>query len=90
MRCLQFQHLETLFRRFPRTCLFTWVQAVAGDVGSLQPLGELVGEEHVAQLTVAVRGEELPAVFAGAQVFVHLQSLNTTHINKFMNTASPE
>lgn len=64
------------------------MHAVAGDVGSLQPLGELVGEEHVAQFTVAVGVEELPAVPAGAQVSVRRQSLNTTHI--CINTGSPE
>lgn len=53
------------------------MDAVAGDVGSFQPLGELVGEEHVTQFTVAVGVEELPAVPAGAQVSVCLQSLNT-------------
>lgn len=57
----------------------TWMDAVAGDIGSFQPLGELVGEEHVTQFTVAVGLEELPAVPAGAQVSVHRQSLNTQH-----------
>lgn len=56
----------------------TWVHAVAGDVAPCQPLGELVGEEHVAQFAVAVGLEELPAEPARAQVSVHRQSLNTT------------
>lgn len=54
------------------------MHAVAGDVGSFQPLGELVGEEHITQFTVAVGLEELPAEPAGAQVSVLRQSLNTT------------
>ncbi len=58
--------------------LLTWMDAVAGDVGSSEPLGELVGEEHVAQFAAAVRLEELPAVAAGAQVSVHRQSLNAS------------
>lgn len=56
---------------------FTWVDTVAGHVGPFQPLGELVGEEHVTQFAVAVGLEELPAVPARAQVFVHRQSLRT-------------
>lgn len=56
----------------------TWVQAVAGDVGPSEPLGELVGEEHVTQFAVAVGLEELPAEPAGAQVSVRRQSLDTT------------
>lgn len=61
----------------------TWVHAVTGDLGALQPLGELVCEEHVAQFAVTVRLEELPAVLARPQVFVHRQSLNTTqHITQ--------
>lgn len=55
----------------------TWVDAVAGDVASFQSLGELVGEEHVAQFAAAISLKELPAVPAGPQVFVHRQSLNT-------------
>lgn len=54
------------------------MHAVAGDVTARQPLGELVGEEHVAQFAVAVGLEELPAVPARSQVSVGRQSLNTT------------
>lgn len=56
---------------------FTWVQAVAGDVGPSQPLGELMGEEYITQFAVAVGLEKLPAEPAGAQVSVRHQSLNT-------------
>lgn len=37
----------------------TRMEAVAGDVGALQPLGEFVGEEDVAQFAVAVLLEDL-------------------------------
>lgn len=56
---------------------FTWVQAVAGDIGPSQPLGELMGEEYITQFAVAVGLEKLPAEPAGAQVPVCHQSLNT-------------
>lgn len=62
------------------------MDAVAGDVGSFQPLGELMCEEDVAQFTAAVGLEELPAVLSSAQVFVHGQSLKTheaLHQHKF-------
>lgn len=68
---------QSKIKKLSQVCLVTWVDAVAGDVGSFQPLGELVREEHVTQLAAAVGGEELPAVPAGAQVFVRRQSLNT-------------
>lgn len=60
-----------------RTEGLTWVDAVAGDIGSFQPLGEFVCEEHVTQFTAAVGLEELPAVLSSAEVFVHGQSLET-------------
>lgn len=58
--------------------MVTWVDAVAGDLASFQLLGELVGEEHVAQFAVAVGLEELPAEPASTEVPVCHQSLNTT------------
>lgn len=57
-------------------CLVTtWVHTIAGDIGSFQSLGELQGEEHVAQFAVAVGLEELPAKPASAKVSVHCECL---------------
>ena len=53
------------------------MDAVAGDLAALQPLGQVQGEQHVAQLAVAVGGEELPAEPAGAKVLTLQQSLLT-------------
>lgn len=39
--------------------LLTWVEAVAGGLGSLKSFGQLVGEEDVAQLAVAVELENI-------------------------------
>lgn len=47
----------------------TWVQAVAADGGPLQPVGQLSGEQHVAQLAVAVGLEAAPSGIIGNQVF---------------------
>lgn len=44
------------------------MEAVAGDVAALQPLGELVGEEDVGQFAVAVLLEEL--IVAAAQRYI--------------------
>lgn len=62
----------------------TWVHTIARDAGSLEPLGQLQCEEHVAQFAVAVGLEELPAEAASAQVLVHRQRLsnNTTQQNQ--------
>lgn len=54
------------------------MHTVAGDITSSQSLGELMCEEHVAEFTVAVGPEELPAEAAGAQMPVLRQNLNAT------------
>lgn len=46
------------------------MNTVASDIGPLQPLGQLVVQENIAQFALAVRVEELPAVPPGAQVFI--------------------
>lgn len=51
------------------------MNAVTGDIGTLQPLGKLVGKESVTQLTVAVGVEELPAVATSAQVLLGLKGV---------------
>lgn len=71
-------HVRLCCRGLKAARALTRVHAVAGDVTSSQPLGQLVREEHVAQFAVAVGLEELPAEAAGAQVSVLQQSLNTT------------
>lgn len=45
-------------------CLLTRMEAVAGDTGALQPLGELIGEEDVAQFAVTVVLEQLKVAAA--------------------------
>lgn len=59
----------------PGCCPLTGVEAVAGDVGALQPLGELVGEEDVAQFAVTVLLEELIVAAAQSQVSVSRQTV---------------
>ena len=44
------------------------MEAVAGDVAALQSLGQLVGEEVVAQFAVAVGQEELQVATAQSQI----------------------
>jgi len=46
----------------------TWVEAVAGDTGALQPVGQLSGEEHIKQLAVAVSSDVVPGRLTGDQV----------------------
>lgn len=46
------------------------MNTVTGDIGTPQSLGQLVGEEAIAELAVAVCIEELPTVAALAQVLV--------------------
>lgn len=59
------------------------MHTVAGDIGALEPPGQLLCEEHVAQLAVAVGLEELPAEAASAQVLVQRQRLqNQTNTTK--------
>ena len=53
------------------------MDAVAGDLTALEPLGQVQGEQHVAQLAVAVGIEELPAEPARTQVLPLQQSLLT-------------
>lgn len=58
------------------------MHTIARDAGSLEPLGQLQCEEHVAQFAVAVGLEELPAEAASAQVLVHRQRLSNNKTNK--------
>lgn len=51
-----------------RSSALTWVEAVAGDAGALQPVGQLPGEQHVAQLAVAVGLEVVPGGLTGRHV----------------------
>lgn len=51
---------------------FQWitrVNTVAGDISALQPLSQLMCEENITKLAVAVSLEELPAVSPTAEVF---------------------
>lgn len=45
------------------------MNTVAGDVGAFQPFSQLVGEENITKLAVAVGLKELPAVSPTAKVF---------------------
>lgn len=45
------------------------MNTVAGDISALQPLRQLVREENVTKLAVAVGLKELPAVSPTTQVF---------------------
>lgn len=38
----------------------TWVEAVAGDAGALKPVGQLSGEQNIAQLAIAVGLKVVP------------------------------
>lgn len=58
------------------------MHTIASDAGSLEPLGQLQCEEHIAQFAVAVGLEELPAEAASAQVLVHRQRLANTTTQK--------
>lgn len=49
------------------------MEAVAGDGGALQPLGQLVCEEDVAQFAVTVLLEQLIVTVALIQILVRLQ-----------------
>lgn len=51
----------------------TWVEAVAGDVGALQPVGQLSGEQNITQLAVAVGLKVVPGGLTGHQVLVGIQ-----------------
>lgn len=51
----------------------TWVEAVAGDVGALQPVGQLSGEQNITQLAVAVGLKVVPGALTGHQVLVGIQ-----------------
>lgn len=55
--------------------VLTWVDTVAGDVGALQPLGELVGEEDVAQFAMAVLQVEVKHGVAQSYVSVSGQTV---------------
>lgn len=51
------------------------MEAVAGNVGALEPLGELVGEEDVTQFAVTVFLEELIDAVAHSQISVSHQTV---------------
>lgn len=60
------------------------MEAVAGDVGALQPLGELVGEEDVAQFAVTVLPPELIVVLTQTQISVSTQTVEI-HLPKLVH-----
>lgn len=51
----------------------TWVEAVAGDAGALQPVGQLSGEQNVAQLAIAVGLKVAPRGLSGHRVLLGIQ-----------------
>lgn len=53
--------------------IVTGVEAVAGDGGALQPLGQLIREKDVAQFAVTVLLEQLIVTVALIQISVRLQ-----------------
>lgn len=74
--------LSTLLRMLHNTmvthcehkkCRPTWVEAVAGDTGALQPVGQLSGEQNIAQLATAVGLKAAPRGLSGHQVLLGIQ-----------------
>lgn len=59
----------------PDCFILTRMEAVTGDAGALQPLGELKGEEDVAQLAVTVLLEQLIVAAAQSQLSVSRQTV---------------
>lgn len=57
-------------KNFCTTELLTWVESVAGDLGSLQSLGQLVVKENVAQFAVTVDLEDTYEWCSQPQSFV--------------------
>ena len=53
----------------------TWVEGVTRDLGALQSLGELVGEEDVAQLAVRINLKNIPKRRPKSQSFVLVQAV---------------
>lgn len=53
----------------------TWVEAVTGHVGSLQPLGELMCEEHIAQFAVGIYPEDIPERLTYSKFLVGAKSV---------------
>lgn len=51
----------------------TWVEAVAGDAGALQPVGQLSGEQNIAQLAIAVGLKVAPRGLSGHRVLLGIQ-----------------
>lgn len=56
-----------------KKCRHTWVEAVAGDTGALQPVGQLSGEQNIAQLATAVGLKVAPRGLSGHQVLLGIQ-----------------
>lgn len=61
--------------------MLTWVQRVAGDPGPLQSLGQFMGEQNVAQLTVRVNLESPHERCPCPQSFVRAQAVKV-HVSK--------
>lgn len=59
----------------PECLILTRMEAVTGDAGALQPLGELVGEEDVAQLAVTVLQDQRTVPVSKYQLFVCRQTV---------------
>ena len=53
----------------------TWMKTVAGDLGGLQSLCQLMGEENVAQLAVAVDLCVIDCCVANPQLLVNAQTI---------------
>ena len=53
----------------------TWMKTVAGDLGALQFLCQLMGEENVAQLAVAVDFGVIDCCVANPQLLVSAQTI---------------
>lgn len=53
----------------------TWVEAVTGHVSSLQPLGELMCEEHITQFAVGIYPEDIPERLTYSKLLVGAKSV---------------
>lgn len=63
------------------------METVAGDAGAPQPLGKLVGEQHVAQFAVTVLPEQLVLAAAQNQLSVIRQAVKV-HLPQLMRLGS--
>lgn len=54
-------------------CRPTWVEAVTGDTGTLQPVSQLSGEQNIAQVAIAVGLKVAPSGLSRHQVLLGIQ-----------------